>query len=130
LGLVHCRLSEPHGNLIVRRVDCEQQVAFMHELIVSHGQLDDAVGDLRSHGDDIGAHGAVARPRRPMYVFHIAQPSPAASAVMASVINSETILIRARCHTARSRLEGANDTKISHGAGFGFRIGHGELSVT
>jgi hypothetical protein len=63
LRLLHGRLALANGDSVVRRIDDHQQVAFVHELIVSDGQLDDATSDLRCHRDDIGAYRTVARPK-------------------------------------------------------------------
>src|SRR5438477_12621662 len=46
----------------------------MDELVVGNRQLDNPAGNLRCHGDDIGAHSPVAGPRRP----HIGDPHRAA----------------------------------------------------
>jgi hypothetical protein len=42
LGLTHCCLGQIEGDLIVGRVDHQQQIAIVHELIVDDRQLDDA----------------------------------------------------------------------------------------
>src|ERR1700675_1968427 len=49
---------------IVGRVDFEQLVTSVYELIVRDRQLNDPSGHLGRHCDDIGQHGAVARPGR------------------------------------------------------------------
>ena len=66
LGLLHRRLHQAHGDLEIGRVDRDQQVAFVDELVIDDGQFDDAAGDLRRYRDDVGAHRAVARPGPPI----------------------------------------------------------------
>ena len=63
LGLLHRGLGLADGDRVIGRVDDHQQIALVHVLVVDDWQLDDAPGDLRRHRDDVGAHGAVTRPR-------------------------------------------------------------------
>ena len=70
LRQLHRRLVLTDGDLVVGRVDHHQEITLTHVPVVDDRQLDDAPRDLRSHGDDIGAHGRVPCPRRP----HIAPP--------------------------------------------------------
>jgi hypothetical protein len=74
LACACCSLGFTDGDHKVGRIDPQQQIALVDELIVSDRQLDDAPRDLRRHRDDIGAHGGVARPRRP----HVGVPHGAA----------------------------------------------------
>ena len=46
LGLLHGRLGEADGDLVVGRVDHHQQIALVHELVVGDRQLDDLPGDF------------------------------------------------------------------------------------
>jgi hypothetical protein len=85
------RIGELERNLVVGRVDHQQQIAFVHELIVDHGKLDDTSGDLRTtyvRTTPSRVHGVC------IYVFHIAQPNAAATVAGTSVIKSGTILKR------------------------------------
>jgi hypothetical protein len=85
------RIGELERNLVVGRVDHQQQIAFVHELIVDHGKLDDTSGDLRTtyvRTTPSRVHGVC------IYVFHIAQPNAAATVAVTSVIKSGTILKR------------------------------------
>jgi len=68
-GIVECggvalrlglRLLE--GDPIVRRIDFEQVVTLVHELVVRDRQLDDSSGHFGRHRDDIGPRCAVAGP--------------------------------------------------------------------
>ena len=62
LGLLHRRLVEADRNLVVGRVDDQQQISLVDELIILDRQLDDAPGDLGRHRHNIDTHRAVARP--------------------------------------------------------------------
>ena len=64
LRLVHRCLGQIDRNPVVGRLDLQQQIAFVYELIVDDRQLDDAACDLRRHLHDVGSHGAIARPWR------------------------------------------------------------------
>ena len=68
LGLLHRRLGLTDGDREVGRIDRHQEITLMNVAVVDNRQLDDAPRDLRSHRDDISAHGGVARPRRPHIV--------------------------------------------------------------
>ena len=59
------------GDPIVGRIDLEQHLVLVHELVVCDRELDDSSGHLGRHRDDIGPHSAVARPRR----THVNLPS-------------------------------------------------------
>ena len=63
LALLHCGLGLTDGDRVIGRVDDHQQIALVHVLVVNDWQLDDASSNLRCHCDDVGANGAVARPR-------------------------------------------------------------------
>jgi hypothetical protein len=62
LRLLHRCLGQIDRNPVVGRLDLQQQIAFVYELIVNHRQLDDAACDLRRHSHDVGSHGAIACP--------------------------------------------------------------------
>jgi hypothetical protein len=64
LRLLHRSLGLTGGDRVVRRVDRHQEIALANVLIVGNGQLDDAPRNFRGHGDDIGPHSGIARPRR------------------------------------------------------------------
>ena len=70
LRQLHRRLVLTDGDLIVGRVDHHQQIALANGFVIHDVKLDDATRDLRRHGDYVGAHGGVARPRCP----HIGSP--------------------------------------------------------
>src|ERR1700720_523346 len=72
---------------IVGRFDFEQHIALVYELIVRDRQLDDPSGHLGRHCDDIGPHGAVARPGRTHVGLPHAQASKAATATVPSVMS-------------------------------------------
>ncbi len=69
--LLDRRLRLPDGDRVVPGIDQHEQVALADELIVCDRQFHDLAGDLRGDFDDIGAHRAVARPRR----THVILPS-------------------------------------------------------
>ena len=71
LRLLHRRLGLTDGDRVVGRVDHHQEITLTNVSVVDDRQLDDAPRNLRRHRDDIGAHGGVARPRRP----HIVRPT-------------------------------------------------------
>ena len=58
------------GDLVVRRVDLHQQVAFLHELVVVYRQRDHLARDVRRNVDDVGAHPPVAGPG----LIHVVNP--------------------------------------------------------
>jgi len=64
LSMLHCRLRATHVDLVVGRVDHQQKVSLVHELIVDNRQLDDAACDLRRNLHDIRADRPVACPGR------------------------------------------------------------------
>ena len=50
--------------LEAQRIDREQQVAAMHQLVIVDIDLGHQAGDVRRQIDDVGTHAAIARPRR------------------------------------------------------------------
>ena len=70
LRLFYGRLGEVDGDFVVGRVDHDQQIALMDELVVGDRQFYDPARDFRRHCHDIDPHCAVARPRR----LHIDAP--------------------------------------------------------
>ena len=70
LSLLHRGLSLTDRDRVVRRIDGYQEIAFVNVFVVGDGQIDDVPRDFRRHGDDIGPHSGVARPRR----SHICAP--------------------------------------------------------
>src|SRR5260370_36016193 len=52
------------GDPIVGRINFEQHVALMYELVIRDRKLDYSSRDLGRHRDDIGPHRAIARPGR------------------------------------------------------------------
>ncbi len=129
LSLLNGRIGEIESDPVVGRVDDQQQIALVHELIVGHRQLDDASRHLRRHGDHIGAHRAVARPRRP----HIRVPHRPAEHCGERGCGERNQQRKnpepCSLHVTSWRLGGADDTKIGRLATrlrFGFGIGHGD----
>ena len=62
-GLIEAGVGLIHRRPIGARVDLEQQVARLDELVVLDRQLDEGPGDPGRDLDDIGAHLTVAGPR-------------------------------------------------------------------
>ena len=62
LGLAHGRFGQADRDGEVRRIDPDQHIALVDELVVDHAQRDNAAFDLRCQRGDIGTHRAVARP--------------------------------------------------------------------
>ena len=56
------RLGLLHRDAVVVGVDLHQQVAFLHQLVVAHRDVDDDPGNVGGDIDHVGAHATVAGP--------------------------------------------------------------------
>jgi hypothetical protein len=127
LSLLHGCPRQVESDPVIGRVDDQQQVALVHELIVRYRQLDDAARHLWRHGDDIGAHRAVARPRR-AHVRVPHRPAERCGEYGCGERNQQRNNSDPRpADCALRRLGREDDTKISRVTTrlrFGFGIGH------